>query len=602
MVRVWKAEMLKPKARLKGDVRLFLTVIVLTLAFPFASRAITILSGPSFSQATNAPLAGTLSLTTDVSSRVSVSVDDGVQPWTRNFYDFTTNHAVTLAGFKPGRTNLITVTVYDQHRNQAVAPQPLVFITSPLPTNFPVLTLLQSVPDQMEPGYTLFGVVANLSRIAYHVIVDSSGEVVWYSSIPALLEIRQLTNGDFFLFGSASFMEIDLLGQTVKTWTVPSNLPIDIHEGVPTAHDTILYLTDSSTVVSNYPTSTTVSNAPVATANNVLYQNVVEISADDASVLNTWSPINDLDPRRITYLTTIGPPSWDSEHCNAVTEDPSDNSLIISMRDQNAVIKISRATGQLIWILGPPDNWGPQWQPYLLTPVGLPFGWQYGQHSPVITPRGTLMLYDDGNFRASPFALPVADANNYSRAVEYAIDQTNMTVSQVWDYGRDDALQFYTDKVGSAYPLPQTGNILVTFGSVRYVNGAPPSSYGVNATMARIQEVTYDAAPTVLFDLAVTEYNNTNVVFRDCSVYRSHRIPDLYGHLPQPVADLTLEYQNGISHLQFSADTTRTYIVQASSDLQNWQSLGIAEEAEDGTFEFDDPSTSLTRYYRILSQ
>jgi hypothetical protein len=587
---------------LRSDLSLFLAVITLTLAFPLASRAITISSSPSFSQATNAPLAGTLSLTTDVPSRVGVSVNDGIQTWTRNFYDFATNHAVILAGFKPGRTNLITATVYDQHRSQAIAPQPLVFITSPVPTNFPVLTLLKSTPKLMEPGYTLFRVIANNSRITYQVIVNSSGEVVWYSSIPAQLEIRQLTNGDFFLFSSSSFMEINLLGQTVKTWTVPANLPINMHEGLPTAHDTILYLTDASMVVSNYPTSTTVSNALAATATNLLYQNVVEISADDASLLNTWSPVNDLDPRRITYLTTTGPFSWDSEHCNAVIEDPSDDSLIVSMRDQNAVIKISRATGQLIWILGPPDNWGPQWQPYLLTPVGLPFGWNYGQHAPFITSRGTLMLYDNGNFRASPFAPPMADPNNYTRAVEFAIDQTNMTVSQVWDYGRTNALQLYTDKVGSAFPLPQTGNILITFGSVLYVNGTPPSSYGPSATIARIQEVTYGATPAVLFDLAVSEYNNTNVTFHDCSVYRSHRIPDLYGHLPQPVADLTLEYQNGTSHLQFSADTTRTYLVQAASDLHNWQSLGNAVEAVDGTFKFDDPSNSLTKYYRIVSQ
>ncbi len=139
-------------------------------------------------------------------------------------------------------------------------------------------------------------------------------------------------------------------------------------------------------------------------------------------------------------------------------EDPSDDSLIVSLRDQNAVIKISRDTGQLRWILGPPDNWGPAWQPYLLTPVGDPFFWQYGQHAAVITPSGTLMLFDDGNFRASPFATSVTDSNNYSRAVEYSINEDTMEVSQVWDYGRTNVAQrLYSDHEGNAEPEPPHG-------------------------------------------------------------------------------------------------------------------------------------------------
>ena len=54
-----------------------------------------------------------------------------------------------------------------------------------------------------------------------------------------------------------------------------------------------------------------------------------------------------LDPRRITYLGGKIGTVWDSEHANAVIEDPRDDSLIVSMRAQNAVIKFSRATGQL---------------------------------------------------------------------------------------------------------------------------------------------------------------------------------------------------------------------------------------------------------------
>src|SRR5262249_44272096 len=97
----------------------------------------TILSGPTFTPSVNAPLAGTLQVATDVSSRVSVLVSDGTNVWQRDFYDFSTNHSETLIGFHAGQTNLIQVTVYDQNRNSTVAPQPLTFTTAPLPSTFP---------------------------------------------------------------------------------------------------------------------------------------------------------------------------------------------------------------------------------------------------------------------------------------------------------------------------------------------------------------------------------------------------------------------------------------------------------------------------------
>src|SRR5262249_27001418 len=147
-----------------------------------------------------------------------------------------------------------------------------------------------------------------------------------------------------------------------------------------------------------------------------------------------------------------------------------------------------------------------------------------------------LLVYDDGNYRASPFDPPVPDPNNYSRAVEYRINEQTMEVSQVWDYGSNIPEPLYTDKVGNADQLPQSGNILVTFGSVKFVNGVPPSALGPNATMARIKEVTHDAMAEVVFDLAISQYNNP-AVNSDCFVYRSHRIADLYAHPPLAVAD-----------------------------------------------------------------
>ena len=586
-------------------------VMVFSLAFAvlgvsFCSRALTITSGPTFAIATNAPLAGVLQLTTDEASRVSVSVSDGQGSWQRNFYDFATTHYVPLLGFKPGRTNEITVTAYDRQRNPVTAAQPLVFITDPVPTNFPIITLLQADPAEMEPGYTLFRVGVHNELYWYVVIVDSAGQVVWYNVAPTAGDLRRLDNADLFMPWTTNFVEMNLLGQTVNSWVAPTNLPINLHDGVPTDHGTILYLSTSSEMVGNYPTSMTNASAPLATA-KILYEKVVEISDTNAALLNVWSPINVLDAERITYLISRWDGGWDSEHGNAVVEDPSDDSLIVSMRHQNAVVKISRATGQLRWILGPPANWGPAWQPYLLTPVGAPFVWQYGQHSPILTPQGTLLMFDNGNFRASPFDPPVPDANNYSRAVENSINEQTMEIAQVWDYGRTDVAQrLYADHEGNAEMQPSTGNVLIDFPAVSYVNGGAPSQYGPSATMARITEVTHDAVPQIVFDLEISMYANTNVSYKDCSVYRCHRIPDLYAHPAKPVADLSVNCENGPPQLEFSADDTRTYVVEASTNLVNWEAIGMAmeDEQQNGDFSFEDEQSDEfpARYYRVVTQ
>ena len=583
-------------------------VLAALAGFPFCASAVKITAGPTFTLAPTAPLAGTLWVTTDVASRVSVSVNDGQGTWGRDFFDYGTVHSVPLYGFKPGRVNAITVTVHDRARNQFTATPPLAFVTAALPADFPVLKLLVSNPAQMEPGYTVFIGANNNTTVRYMMLVDNQGQVVWYSSsssVPNLEEVRPWDNGNFFLPLSTNFAEINLLGQTVHSWGVPNGLKIDLHEGLPTPHGTILYLYDDTRTVAGFPTSSTNPNAPKLAA-SLQFNRVIEMSAVNGALLNNWSLIDMLDPLRISYLTFTSRTSlgWDCEHANAIIEDPRDNSIIVSMRAQNAIIKFSRATGQLKWILGPPANWGAAFQPYLLTPLGSPFVWFYAQHAPMITPQGTLLIYDDGNFRASPFDTSVPDSANYSRAVEYAINEQTMQVSQVWDYGRTDPGTLYTPSVGNADWLTNTGNILVTFGNTTYVNGLHPSPYATNAAMVRIKEVTHAQPAQVVFDLALFDYANTSSAYLGCYAYRSHRVSDLYAHPASPVTDLNVVDQAGAAHLEFSADPARTYLIQVTTDLVHWISLAVPQPGPGGTYDFVDAASLTTpnRYYRVVTQ
>ena len=133
--------------------------------------------------------------------------------------------------------------------------------------------------------------------------------------------------------------------------------------------------------------------------------------------------------------------------------------------------------------------------------------------------------------------------------------------------------------------------------------------------MARIVEYTHDPVPQVVFDLSFWFYGVTPTGY-GYSCYRSERIPDLYAHPAKPVTDLaiypsepvTAQAQGGRyapMHLEFSADPTFSYEVQASTDLTNWITVGTAvQNGGPGDFGFDDLSASqfTTRFYRVIQQ
>lgn len=548
-------------------------------------------------------------------------VTSGTNVWRRDFYTFATSNSVPLYGFQPDQTNLIQVTAYDESGNSYAAPQQLKFVTASLPSDFPEITLLTNVPAKMEPGYTVFTVQNRADDNAYITIVNSSGNVVWYRQVlqSSDIDVQQLADGNLFIHEQPPdnrFVELNLLGNIVQTWQPAAGYPINSHVGIVTDRGTILYLSDVSESVSNFPTvlpsASTETNPPLGTV-TIDDNPVVEVSTN-GTLVNAWSPINQIDPDRVTYITGDFPSSYglDSEHANAIVDDTNDDSIIVSLRDENTIYKFSRATGKLIWILAPnpsdaaPDAaWPTNFQPYVLTPTGTPFEWSYGQHAPTLTPQGTLLAFDDGADRATPFEPIVPNQDNYSRAVEYNIDETNMTVSQVWDSydgGLGGGDWFYSYIMGNADWLPQQGNVLATYAWINYTNGVSVDANG--ATMARIVEYTHTTPSQVVFDLAMWNYDATEPANGGFYVYRSHRIPDLYGHPAEPVANLMITWQNNMPYLEFSADPTLSYEVQASSDLMTWTNIGSAVEEDDaGDFGFADlPSNQFTdRFYRVVT-
>jgi hypothetical protein len=496
----------------------------------------------------------------------------------------------------------MTVTLWEKSQASTTVTDVVTFVTAPLPASFPKITLLTANPGSMEPGYTLFRLVVNNAFIGYLTIINNQGEVVWYSTRNSSHDFRQLSDGNFMMGLPDGFDEVDILGETLQTYPTADGFAADAHENLPTDRGTILYISELSTNVTNFPSSATNSAAPPLDA-DVGYDWVVEVSTNSGALVGQWNLFDMLDPRRTSYLTFVEDAfGWDNHHGNALFEDPKDGGIITSLRNQNAVIKFTR-DGQLKWILGTHDNWAADFQKYLLTPVGEPFEWQWGQHAMKVTPQGTLMLYDDGNYRASPFDASVPDAQNYSR-VEYEINEDTMEVRQVWEYGKKSPEVFFTAFAGDVEWLPKTEHVLVDFSAVSYINGQHPSAAAPNATEARIQEVTHDANPEVVWDISIFDPTNMSTNYTGNWVYRARRIADIYPHPAMAVTDLSITVNGPTAHLMFSGDPVRTYTIEASDNLEEWTEIGTAEVEPNGLGEFYDSSFEGTgggRFYRVVT-
>ena len=484
------------------------------------------------------PLARVLTTTTDVPTRLEITATDGAGHTVTggNAAVSSITHAEPLIGLKPGRTYDVTVTAIAPDGTSSTWDQPLQTTTDPLPENFPVLQVLTAQRDQMEPGFTLFGTRNKDVSATYLVIVDDQGDVVWFMATPTTAVVEQLANGNLIFISGDRFVvrEINFLGETVRSWfasfstvTPPAgSIPVATH----TFHHEILPIENEQSFLTTSDDIRTIENFPVdendetvRAAVPVLDQPVVEYAAD-GTVLRRWNFLDLINPTRIGFDATQGlPAAADWAHSNAVILDPRDNTIIASLRHQDALVKASRTDLSLEWILGPHDNWE-GFEQFLLTPVGEPFAWPYHQHAPQITNRGTLLLFDNGTFRASPFTgqpkLPAPE--NFSRAVEYEIDEDAKTIRQVWEFV--DPERMYAPFVGSAFELRQTGNVLITYGGLCTVDGQHSDDILNCRGSARFIEVHRGAPDTVVFDLSLADRDPAAIGWL---VYRGQRIPSL---------------------------------------------------------------------------
>lgn len=308
------------------------------------------------------------------------------------------------------------------------------------------------------------------SSKGYTAAYDVNGDVRWYLTINSIWEVNRLQNGHLLLsterlvnspYYMTGLYEMDMLGKIYTEYSLEGGYHHDYYE---MENGNLIVASD------NFANGKTVEDY------------VVELDRKTGKIVKTWdisSILNHEDGKSENWS------EYDWFHNNAVWYDKKTNSITLSGRHQDAVINISYDDGSLNWIIGDKTNWSEDYQKYFFTPKGKNFEWQWSQHAAMITPEGYVFLFDNGNNKSKIESKYVDASKSYSRGVMYKIDTENMTIEQVYEYGKERGSSFYSPYISDVDYLA-SNHYIVHSGGIVYVDGKnsnQPSGFSNNASL-----------------------------------------------------------------------------------------------------------------------
>ena len=448
------------------------------------------------------PLTARLDIKTNIETKVSILIkgQDG-EDLTHDFNEFSNNHIIPILGLYPAYENQVIITLISKSGGEI---QLTKMITTASPWGeFGSFSPVIHDTVKIEKGFVmmhLMGTDGLAGRVGcYPVMIDKYGKIRWiyYAGINHVF--KKMNNGHYLIDSSdKDLREIDLLGAQYGYWYVPEGIH---HDAIETSDNSILFL----------------SHAEGSTDDGV-----IELKEENGSYLNKWDIRKILDANRPQAPKDGADEDW--LHLNGIDFQKKDNSFIVSGRNQSAVVKIDRTTGKLKWILGNHEYWNDSLKSYLLKPVGSDFEWQWGQHAPIFNPKdpSKILLFDNGCARS--YNNPIPATQNYSRVVEYKIDEAAMTVEQVWQFGKEYGSELYSTYISNTRYL-DNGNILICYGGLTKNPSGEAVDFGYPEiyNSVRILEVV-PATKEVVWDLKLENKDNKKLGYRS---YRAYKV-DIY--------------------------------------------------------------------------
>jgi len=485
-----------------------------------------------------------------------------------------TDLVIPLVGMRAETTYEISASLFDEAGTQVGGVAGAEFTTEALPEWFGEHELSIDA-DRAAPGYTIVEFdsmqQAEDAPSSQHLVAyDNAGEVVWYyTNTGSLAAVEPTAAGTFnSLYWPFGIREVDLLGNVVSNWrpqpsdsegdTVDDELVVqDVdpdqvdfqggleallgnpgdaeatpvrtewldligvhHEGWPMPNGNVLTL---STTGHDLTPEQRAEFCPDDEAPfNVVSDVAVEFEPS-GRVVRTWDlwDVIDIDEHpggEICVDSGIFAEenTRDWNHANSVTYDPERDAVIVSSRHTNQIVAFDHldAEGpqsQLRWILGAGSTMPLDGEP------------TYYQHAVEVNDDGSLVVYDNGNFR--PGTSP-DDPDNlpYSRAVIYDVDDSSSdpadwSASQRWEHIDldDEGAPVYSSFISDADVL-ENGNVLVTHGGI---GAFPPNPDDPLHLLIREVVPEGDSGGDIVWELR----SEPDKMF---TAYRAERIPSFY--------------------------------------------------------------------------
>lgn len=424
------------------------------------------------------PLSAVLRIAANKECQAQIKVL-GASPFEQSFETKSTKLTVPVLGLYPNKKNKVELTL--KHAG-GIKKDTLLIQTGPLPANFATIEINKVERSKMESGWHGCDIhYANYGKFhSTPMIFDDQGAVRWFLDLGfagRMVSPFQLIDNNRLIINSRNTIyEFDMLGSIIKKQTIDNNYGYH-HDFV------VLPNKDLLLAVGKRDSKMTFKGAVIKSDNDW----IALWDSKKGQIVKEWDLAKHLDVNR-DDLQLYRNEDW--LHMNGLDFNPKDSTILISNKNQG-LCKISW-DDKLEWILCPKQNWGkagrdgqgPDTRPSLLTAVdenekpfnsavqngtesadNFDFAW--GNHAPLFLPNGNILVFDNGthrNFDLKP---------TYSRAVEYKINKNDMTVQQVWEYGKARGENFYSGIVSDVDYLSETTNRLVTSGFL--LPGSKPS-------------------------------------------------------------------------------------------------------------------------------
>ena len=413
------------------------------------------------------------------------------------------------------------------------------------PALMPKIVVAKADTSRMESGYTLFNPRRNAPRTndlddsfnqEYGMLMatDAMGEVVWYYTCDSRIsDFDILSNGNLtYLRQDNVLVEIDWAGNVIDSWYT-AEFPEKINVkgdakpiAAQTMHHDVSQLPNGNFVAlgtewrefENYPLSYEENDL----GRQKVMADVIYEFTPEGEVVWEWNTFDYLNPYLIGYETfhkywmRRGFPDVkaDWSHANYVVYDKADDALLVNYRHISLIVKIDRKSGDIVWGFGPDANILKDKSKHIkITSGNNP----WHQHSPEITPRGSLVFFNNNNYMANPPAAELPIEKAYSYVSEYAIDIENMTAKEIWNSKIDGEQKVISVAMGDVDCLPKTGNILAAYGAminrdiIDEIESVGDSRRNINAwTMMR--EFSHTTPAEIVWEMHLEKLNDTTKI------------------------------------------------------------------------------------------